>query len=90
MHCYNINLNQTEDGIASLNLNEQSVYQPRTLHGQNNGRYAYLPIFPTKCFGPIDHLLLANVPVTRLGPTEITRRQHGAYTSDALEIMNNY
>ncbi|CAF2081067.1 unnamed protein product [Rotaria magnacalcarata] len=90
MHCYNINLNQTEDGIASLNLNEQSVYQPRTLHGQNNGRYADLPIFPTKCFGPIDHLLLANVPVTRLGPTEITRRQHGAYTSDALEIMNNY
>ena len=28
--------------------------------------------------------------VTRLGPHQILRRQHGAYTSDALMLMNNY
>jgi len=28
--------------------------------------------------------------VSQLGPLEMTRRQHGAYTSDALLLMNNY
>ena len=28
--------------------------------------------------------------VTHLGPREILRREHGAYTSDALMLMNNY
>lgn len=28
--------------------------------------------------------------VARLGPHQILRRQHGAYTSDALMLLNNY
>ncbi|CAF4279005.1 unnamed protein product [Rotaria sordida] len=55
-----------------------------------NGRYAYLPIFPIKSFGKDECLLLANVPVTCLTSNEIARRQNGAYTSDALMLMNMY
>ena len=35
-------------------------------------------------------LFLLCLLVTRLTPYEITRRQHGAYTSDALSMMNEY
>ncbi|CAF4745405.1 unnamed protein product, partial [Rotaria sp. Silwood2] len=65
-------------------------YQPRTLLEHNHGRYAYLPIFPSKYTGPNECLLLADVPVNRLASHEITRRQQGAYTSYALMMMNTY
>ncbi|CAF1517477.1 unnamed protein product, partial [Rotaria sordida] len=52
--------------------------------------YAYLPIFPTEYVGPNKCLLLANVPVNRLAPHQINRRQYGAYTFDALMLMNQY
>lgn len=28
--------------------------------------------------------------MTRLGPQQLARRQHGAYTSEALRLLNNY
>ncbi|CAF3025410.1 unnamed protein product [Rotaria sp. Silwood2] len=90
MDCDNIDLNRTEQTTSLLNNDEQQGYQPRTLPNNNNGRYAYLPIFPTKFVGLDECLLLANVPVTRLAPHEIARRQHGAYISDALMMMNKY
>ena len=37
-------------------------YQPKTLRQRNSAWFAYLPLFPTKAFGPNDHLLLAKVP----------------------------
>ncbi|CAF1548429.1 unnamed protein product, partial [Rotaria sordida] len=57
---------------------KQHGYQPTTLPDKNNGRYAYLTIFPTKSV------------VSCLAPHEIARRQHGAYTLDALMMMNKY
>ncbi|CAF3837935.1 unnamed protein product [Rotaria sp. Silwood1] len=85
-----IDSNQAEQTAYSLTSNEQGGYQPRTLEEHNHGRYAYLPIFPSKYDGPNDCLLLANVPANRLASHEITRRQQGAYTSDALMLMSNY
>jgi len=108
-----IDLDRAEQAVASLTINKQQEgYQPKTLNEHNNTRVGYLPIFPTKSFGPNNHLLLANVSgvyevriylfyksfifvmiiylVTRLAPHEITRRQHGASTTDALTMMNNY
>ncbi|CAF1336786.1 unnamed protein product [Adineta steineri] len=71
-------------------MNKQQDYQSRTLGQHNSTRSVYLPLYPTKSFGPNDCLLLANVPVTRLTSHEIACRQHGAYTSDALSMMNSY
>ncbi|CAF1317924.1 unnamed protein product [Rotaria sordida] len=63
---------------------------PASNTNKNDGRYAYLPIFPTEYVGPNECLLLANVPVNRLAPHQINRRQYGAYTFDALMLMNKY
>ncbi|CAF3973679.1 unnamed protein product [Adineta steineri] len=71
-------------------MNEQQTYQPRTLGQHNSTRSVYLPLYPTKSFGPNNYLLLANVSITRLVSHEVARCQHGAYTSDALSMMNNY
>ncbi|CAF4355565.1 unnamed protein product, partial [Adineta steineri] len=49
-----------------------------------------LALVPTIAFSRNKYLLLANVPVTHLGPSEIARRQHGANTVDAITLMNNY
>ncbi|CAF3948075.1 unnamed protein product, partial [Rotaria sp. Silwood1] len=54
-----IDSNQAEQTAYSLTSNEQGGYQPRTLEEHNHGRYAYLPIFPSKYDGPNDCLLLA-------------------------------
>ena len=57
-----IDLDRVEQAISSLITNEQrQEYQPKTLQSRTNPRYAYLPLFPTKSFGPNDCLLLANV-----------------------------
>ncbi|CAF4314561.1 unnamed protein product, partial [Rotaria sordida] len=85
-----IDLTRAEQATSLLINNEQQEYQSRTLLDKNNGRYAYLPIFPTEYVGPNECLLLANVPVSRLAPHQINRRQYGAYTFDALMLMNKY
>ncbi|CAF1481360.1 unnamed protein product [Adineta steineri] len=86
-----IDLNQAEQAVSQMSTtNEQQDYQSRTLGQHNSTRTVYLPLYPTKSFGPNDCLLLANIPVTRLTPQEIARRQHGAYTSDAILMMNDY
>ncbi|CAF1317099.1 unnamed protein product [Adineta steineri] len=87
-----IDLNQGEQAVSSYSTttNEQQDYQPKTLGQHNSARSVYLPLYPTKSFGPNDCLLLANVPYTRLTSHEIVRRQRGAYTSDALSMMYNY
>ncbi|CAF3980756.1 unnamed protein product [Rotaria sordida] len=85
-----IDLTRAEQATSLLINNEQQEYQSRTLLDKNNGRYAYLPIFPTEYVGPNECLLLANVPVNRLAPHQINRRQYGAYTFDALMLMNKY
>ncbi|CAF3228217.1 unnamed protein product [Rotaria sp. Silwood2] len=90
MDCKSIDLNRAEQATSSLTNDERQGYQPRTLPNNHHGRYAYLPIFPTKFAGLDNCLLLANVPVSRLASHELTRRQHGAYTSDALMMMNKY
>ncbi|CAF1429983.1 unnamed protein product, partial [Rotaria sordida] len=85
-----IDLTRAEQATSLLITNEQQEYQSRTLLDKNNGRYAYLPIFPTQYVGPNECLLLANVPVSRLAPHQINQRQYGAYTFDALMLMNKY
>ncbi|CAF1266381.1 unnamed protein product [Rotaria sordida] len=85
-----IDLTRAEQATSLLINNEQQEYQSRTLLDKNNGRYAYLPIFPTEYVGPNECLVLANVPVNRLAPHQINRRQYGAYTFDALMLMNKY
>ncbi|CAF4171123.1 unnamed protein product, partial [Rotaria sordida] len=90
MDCDRIDLNRAEQATSLLTSDKRHGYQSTTLPDKNNGRYAYLPIFPTKSVGIDECLLLANVPVTRLAPHEIARRQHGAYTLDALMMMNKY
>jgi hypothetical protein len=60
-----IDLNRAERAVSSLLPNDnQQGYQPKTLNQHNKTRKNYLPIFPTKAFGPNDHLLLTNVPST--------------------------
>ncbi|CAF1491629.1 unnamed protein product, partial [Rotaria sordida] len=78
-----IDLTRAEQATSLLINTEQQEYQSRTLLDKNNGRYAYLPIFPTQYVGPNECLLLANVSVSRLAPHQINRRQYGAYTFDA-------
>ncbi|CAF1508620.1 unnamed protein product, partial [Rotaria sordida] len=85
-----IDLTRAEQATSLLINNKQQEYQSRTLLDKNNGRYAYLPIFPTEYVGPNECLLLANVSVSRLAPHQINRRQYGAYTFDALMLMNKY
>ncbi|CAF1512793.1 unnamed protein product [Rotaria sordida] len=85
-----IDLTRAEQATSLLINTEQQEYQSRTLLDKNNGRYAYLPIFPTQYVGPNECLLLANVSVSRLAPHQINRRQYGAYTFDALMLMNKY
>ncbi|CAF1652636.1 unnamed protein product [Rotaria sp. Silwood1] len=88
--CNSIDLTQAERSTSVLTHHELSGCQPRTLPDKNNGRYAYLPIFPMGSVGVDNCLLLANVPEIRLTPQEMARRQHGAYTSEALRMMNTY
>jgi hypothetical protein len=58
-----IDLDQTEKAVSSLITDEpRQGYQLKTLQSRTNGRYAYLPLFPTKSFGPNNCLLFANVP----------------------------
>jgi hypothetical protein len=58
-----IDLDRAEQAVSSLITNEQRQgYQPKTLQSRTNARYAYLPLFPTKSFGPNNCLPLANVP----------------------------
>ncbi|CAF3328711.1 unnamed protein product [Rotaria sp. Silwood2] len=93
MDCDTTDLNQVEQATSSVTTSDKRQgYQPRTLQQQhNNGRYAYLQIFPTTSVAaPNDCLLLANVPVTCLAPHETARRQYGTYTSDASMMMNKY
>ncbi|CAF1551787.1 unnamed protein product, partial [Rotaria sordida] len=56
-----IDLIRAEQATSLLINNEQQEYQSRTLLDKNNGRYTYLPIFPTQYVGPNECLLLANV-----------------------------
>ncbi|CAF1623646.1 unnamed protein product [Rotaria sp. Silwood1] len=90
MDSVTIDLNRAERATSFLTNNEQERYKPKTLPDRNNGRYAYLPIFPTKSAGVNEYLLLANIPVTHLAPNEIARRQQGSHTCDALILMNMY
>ncbi|CAF4336637.1 unnamed protein product, partial [Rotaria sordida] len=91
MDSSNNDFKQLEHDTGALDMVQQHEYQSKTLSDKNkNGRYAYLPIFPIKSFGKDECLLLANVPVTCLTSNEIVRRQNGAYTSDALMLMNMY
>ena len=85
-----IDLNRAERAVSTLTSNAPLGYQPRTLHAHNRARLVYLPLFPTISFGPNNHLLLANVPGSSLVPLEVTRRQRGAYTDDALTMMKQY
>ncbi|CAF3837493.1 unnamed protein product [Rotaria sp. Silwood1] len=71
MDSVTIDLNRAERATSFLTNNEQERYKPKTLPDRNNGRYAYLPIFPTKSAGVNEYLLLANIPVTHLAPNEI-------------------
>ena len=57
-----IDINLTEQAIVSLTSDQQHGYQPKTLQHHNRGRYAYLPLFPTKHVSLHGDLLLANVP----------------------------
>ncbi|CAF1484015.1 unnamed protein product [Rotaria sordida] len=91
MDSSNNDFKQIEHDTGALDMVQQHEYQSKTLLDKNkNGRYAYLPIFPIKSFGKDECLLLANVPVTCLTSNEIARRQNGAYTPDALMLMNMY
>ncbi|CAF1339092.1 unnamed protein product [Adineta steineri] len=88
-----MNSNRAEQAVSPLLStvnNKEERYQPKTIQQHNRGRYAYLPIFPTKSFGPSDDLLLANVPASSLTAYELVQRQQGADTNDALTMMNNY
>ncbi|CAF3893269.1 unnamed protein product [Rotaria sp. Silwood1] len=71
MDSVTIDLNRAERATPFSTNNEQERYKPKTLPDRNNGRYAYLPIFPTKSAGVNEYLLLANIPVTHLAPNEI-------------------
>ncbi|CAF1325304.1 unnamed protein product [Rotaria sordida] len=62
MDCEDIDFNRTEQITSWLTNNEQQEYQSKTLPDKNNGRFAYLPLFPTKSVGIDDCLLLTNVP----------------------------
>ncbi|CAF1566022.1 unnamed protein product [Adineta steineri] len=91
MNFNTIDLNQAEKAVASFTTDDnEQKYQPKTLVLHNEARRNYLPLFPTISFSRNNHLLLANVPVTHIGPSEIVRRQHGANTVDAITLMNNY
>ncbi|CAF4370398.1 unnamed protein product, partial [Adineta steineri] len=91
MNLNTIDLNQAEKAVASFTTDDnEQKYQPITLDLNNEVRRNYLPLFPTIAFSRNNYLLLANVPVTHLGPSEIARRQHGANTVDAITLMNNY
>ena len=60
-----IDLNQAEQAVFTLTSNDserEHGYQSKTLKEHNRSRQIYLPVFPTKSYGPNDHLLLANVP----------------------------
>ncbi|CAF1509164.1 unnamed protein product, partial [Rotaria sordida] len=57
-----IDLTRAEQATSLLINNKQQEYQSRTLLDKNNGRYAYLPIFPIEYVGPNECLLFANVP----------------------------
>ena len=48
--------------------------------------FSYVKLSLIFCFFPAHSHYL----VTRLTPLEVLRRQHGAYTEDALMIVNNY
>ncbi|CAF3586707.1 unnamed protein product [Adineta steineri] len=88
-----IDLNRAKQAVSPLlssTNNKVERYQPKTIQQHNRGRYAYLPIFPTKSFGENDDLLLANVPPSYLTLYEFVQRQYGADTNDALTMMNNY
>ncbi|CAF1575645.1 unnamed protein product, partial [Adineta steineri] len=91
MNFNTIDLNQAEKAVASFTTDDNEArYEPITLDLHNEARRNYLPLFPTIAFSRNNYLLLANVPVTQLGPSEIARRQHGANTVDAITLMNNY
>jgi hypothetical protein len=62
MDLVTIDLNRAEQSVSSLSNDERKEYQPKTLQQHNSARSVYLPLFPTKSFGPNDRLLLANVP----------------------------
>jgi hypothetical protein len=64
MDCNSIDLNRAEQAVSSLLISDEQRqgYQPKTLQQHNSTRCVYLPIFPTKSFGPNDCLLLTNVP----------------------------
>jgi hypothetical protein len=58
-----IDLDRAEQAVSSFTIDKQQEgYQPKTLNEHNKTRIVYLPLFPTKSFGPNNHLLLANVP----------------------------
>jgi hypothetical protein len=58
-----IDLDRSEQATSSLISDEpRQGYQPKTLQSHRNARYVYLPLFPTKGFGPHNCALLANVP----------------------------
>ncbi|CAF3756457.1 unnamed protein product [Rotaria magnacalcarata] len=91
MNSNTIDLNQKKQiTSSSLINNEQHGYQPKTLQQNDHRRYAYLPTFPTESIRLNDSLLLANVPVTRLEPHEINRRQQGVYISNVLMSTEKY
>ncbi|CAF1336713.1 unnamed protein product [Adineta steineri] len=91
MNLNTIDLNQAEKAVASFTTDDnEQKYQPKTLDLHNEARRNYLPLYPTKAFSRNNHLLLANVSITHLGPSEIARRQYGADTVDAITLMNNY
>ncbi|CAF1164481.1 unnamed protein product [Adineta ricciae] len=92
-----IDLDRCEQALSTLVPNNNSNndvstrrYQPRTLNEHNQFRTIFLPFYPKlDCYMP-DWLLLASVPQSQLSTQETARRQHGAYTADALMMMNKY
>ncbi|CAF1082458.1 unnamed protein product [Rotaria magnacalcarata] len=79
---------------SSSSNNEQQGYQSITLRSNDFKRYSYLSIFPPKTSvitpGVYDHLLLANVPNSRLGPDELRRRQQTSSTTTDASASINY
>ncbi|CAF5157280.1 unnamed protein product, partial [Rotaria magnacalcarata] len=79
---------------SSSSNNEQQGYQSITLRSNDFKRYSYLSIFPPKTSivtpGVYDHLLLANVPNSRLGPDELRRRQQASSTTTDASASINY
>ena len=86
-----IDLNRAQRATSSLIDDQQRhEYQSTTLRKFDTRRTDYLPMFPTIFSGRTEDLLLSNIPIQRLEPHEILRRQHAAYTSDALMLMEKY